>query len=173
MRQRTPGPGCAAPGLLAAADAGPHRLGFEGGRIELLLGLGNARELLRELVLQADAFYLDGFAPARNPQLWDAYLFKALARLAAPAPRPPPGAWRARCGTGWQATALPSARRPASAAGRNDARRLLRPTTAPCSRRAGKRRARDARDAREAIVLGAGLAGAARWPWLTKAWPSP
>jgi tRNA 5-methylaminomethyl-2-thiouridine biosynthesis bifunctional protein len=63
---------------------GLHRLSFDEGRVELLLGLGDARALLRELVLQADAFYLDGFAPARNPQLWDAYLLKSLARLAAP-----------------------------------------------------------------------------------------
>lgn len=61
---------------------GLHRLSFEGGRVELLLGLGDARDLLRELVAEVDAFYLDGFAPARNPQMWDAYLLKSLARLA-------------------------------------------------------------------------------------------
>jgi tRNA 5-methylaminomethyl-2-thiouridine biosynthesis bifunctional protein len=64
---------------------GLHALRFEGGRIELLLALGDARLLLKELVLQADAFFLDGFAHARNPELWDAYLLKSLARLAAPA----------------------------------------------------------------------------------------
>ena len=36
------------------------------------------RSWLREL----DAFFLDGFAPARNPAMWDARLFKAMARLA-------------------------------------------------------------------------------------------
>ena len=64
--------------------SGLHRLAFESGRVELLLGLGDGQELLRALVLQADAFYLDGFAPARNPQMWDAWLLKGLARLAAP-----------------------------------------------------------------------------------------
>ncbi|MBV8037536.1 FAD-dependent 5-carboxymethylaminomethyl-2-thiouridine(34) oxidoreductase MnmC [Roseateles sp.] len=64
--------------------SGLHTLSFEGGRVELLLGLDDARVLLRELVLQADAFYLDGFAPSRNPELWDAWLLKSLARLAAP-----------------------------------------------------------------------------------------
>lgn len=63
---------------------GLHTLSFEGGRVELLLGLGDARALLRELVLDADAFFLDGFAPSRNPELWDAYLLKSLARHAAP-----------------------------------------------------------------------------------------
>ena len=33
---------------------------------------------------RVDAFFLDGFAPARNPAMWDARLFKAMARLAAP-----------------------------------------------------------------------------------------
>lgn len=63
---------------------GLHTLSFEGGRVELLLGLGDARELLRELVLEADALYLDGFAPARNPEMWDEWLLKSLARHAVP-----------------------------------------------------------------------------------------
>jgi tRNA 5-methylaminomethyl-2-thiouridine biosynthesis bifunctional protein len=64
--------------------AGLHTLSFEGGRVALLLGLGDARELLRELVLDADALYLDGFAPQRNPALWDEWLLKSLARHAVP-----------------------------------------------------------------------------------------
>lgn len=63
--------------------AGLHTLSFEGGRVELLLGLGDARDLLRELVLTADALYLDGFAPLRNPELWDEWLLKSLSRHAA------------------------------------------------------------------------------------------
>lgn len=61
-----------------------HTLEFEGGRVRLLLALGDAQAWLPELVAQVDAFYLDGFAPARNPQMWEPRLFKALARLAAP-----------------------------------------------------------------------------------------
>ncbi|MCU0939548.1 MAG: MnmC family methyltransferase, partial [Burkholderiaceae bacterium] len=34
--------------------------------------------------LGADAIYLDGFAPERNPALWEAPLLKAVARLARP-----------------------------------------------------------------------------------------
>lgn len=63
---------------------GLHTLSFEAGRVELLLGLGDARELLRELVLDADAVYLDGFAPARNPEMWDEWLLKSMARQAVP-----------------------------------------------------------------------------------------
>ncbi len=61
-----------------------HVMPFEDGRVELLLVLGDAVERLRDLVASVDAFYLDGFAPARNPQMWEPGIFKALARLAAP-----------------------------------------------------------------------------------------
>ena len=61
-----------------------HVLPFEDGRVELLLVLGDATERLREIVASVDAFYLDGFAPACNPQMWEPGIFKALSRLAAP-----------------------------------------------------------------------------------------
>ena len=61
-----------------------HVMPFEDGRVELLLVLGDAVERLRDLVASVDAFYLDGFAPARNPQMWEPGIFKALSRLAAP-----------------------------------------------------------------------------------------
>lgn len=54
------------------------------GRVRLLLGLGDIAAVLPELVLQADALYLDGFAPARNPAMWDEAVFRALPRLMAP-----------------------------------------------------------------------------------------
>src|SRR5690606_30279514 len=40
--------------------------------------------LLPALRLAADAFYLDGFAPARNPAMWSPHLLAALGRRAAP-----------------------------------------------------------------------------------------
>jgi tRNA 5-methylaminomethyl-2-thiouridine biosynthesis bifunctional protein len=61
-----------------------HHLDFEGGRVRLLLGFGDATALLRHLVARVDAFYLDGFVPARNPAMWSPELFHAVARLAAP-----------------------------------------------------------------------------------------
>jgi tRNA 5-methylaminomethyl-2-thiouridine biosynthesis bifunctional protein len=60
-----------------------HRLTFESGRVQLLLGLGDAATLARELVARVDAFYLDGFAPARDEAMWSPQLFASLARLAA------------------------------------------------------------------------------------------
>ncbi len=59
-----------------------HVLSFEGAKVRLLLALGDALKWLPELHMQVDAFYLDGFAPSRNPSLWQPKVFKALARLA-------------------------------------------------------------------------------------------
>lgn len=59
---------------------GLHRLVFDGGRVQLTLALGDAHALLPQLRLAADALFLDGFAPARNPELWSPELIKALAR---------------------------------------------------------------------------------------------
>ena len=140
---------------------GLHRLGFEGGRVELLLGLGDARELLRELVLQADAFYLDGFAPARNPQLWDAYLFKALARLAAPGATAATWSVARPVRDGLASSGFAVSKAPGFGGKGEMTRAVFAPhhrAPQPPGRQA---LARDARDAREAIVLGAGLAGAA------------
>lgn len=66
------------------AVSGLHRLHLENGRLTLTLYLGDAREALAQLVAQADAFYLDGFSPAKNPELWSPRIFHLLARLAAP-----------------------------------------------------------------------------------------
>lgn len=62
---------------------GPQRLHFEGGRVTLTLYLGDALSFLPQLRVGANAFYLDGFSPAKNPELWSDYLFRALSRLAA------------------------------------------------------------------------------------------
>ncbi|MDR2364616.1 MAG: bifunctional tRNA (5-methylaminomethyl-2-thiouridine)(34)-methyltransferase MnmD/FAD-dependent 5-carboxymethylaminomethyl-2-thiouridine(34) oxidoreductase MnmC [Zoogloeaceae bacterium] len=64
--------------------SGIHRIRLNGGRLLLTLALGDAQVVLRRLMLAADAFYLDGFAPDRNAELWTADICKGVARLAAP-----------------------------------------------------------------------------------------
>jgi tRNA 5-methylaminomethyl-2-thiouridine biosynthesis bifunctional protein len=61
-----------------------HRLSFDNGQVELLLALGDAASWLPELLARVDAFFLDGFSPSKNPQMWQERLFKAMGRLAAP-----------------------------------------------------------------------------------------
>ncbi len=41
-------------------------------------------KVVRDLRLSADAIYLDGFAPDRNPDMWSHQLLRAVSRLAAP-----------------------------------------------------------------------------------------
>jgi len=64
--------------------AGVHHLEFEGGRLLLTLIFADAAEVVPTLAVAVDAFYLDGFSPARNPELWSAGLCRSLARLALP-----------------------------------------------------------------------------------------
>lgn len=63
---------------------GLHRLEFEHGAVTLTLGFGRAETVVPRLRARVDAFFLDGFAPKRNPDLWQPSLMRELARLAAP-----------------------------------------------------------------------------------------
>lgn len=64
-----------------ALHPGFQRLGFADGRIILTLLIGDALELFGQLDAQIDAWFLDGFAPAKNPDMWTPELFAELARL--------------------------------------------------------------------------------------------
>ncbi|MCL4744082.1 MAG: FAD-dependent 5-carboxymethylaminomethyl-2-thiouridine(34) oxidoreductase MnmC [Burkholderiaceae bacterium] len=66
------------------ATPGVHRIAFFGGAVILLLACGSVETLLPGLDAPADAFYLDGFEPALNPQMWSATVMRNLARLARP-----------------------------------------------------------------------------------------
>lgn len=67
-----------------AAVFGPHRLVFADGRIRLTLYFGEAQEAWANLQFLADAWYLDGFAPALNPDLWLEQLIAQIARHSSP-----------------------------------------------------------------------------------------
>ncbi len=62
---------------------GFRRFSFDGGRVTLSLLVGDARATLPELRAKVDAWFLDGFAPAKNPQLWGPELLAEISRLAA------------------------------------------------------------------------------------------
>ena len=64
-----------------ALHAGFQRLVFAGGRVVLTLLIGDALELFGQLDGEVDAWFLDGFAPAKNPDMWTPELFAELARL--------------------------------------------------------------------------------------------
>ena len=61
--------------------SGFHRLTFDQGRIQLTLLYGDATEMLSQLNAQVDCWFLDGFAPSKNPEMWREELFNQLGRL--------------------------------------------------------------------------------------------
>lgn len=62
--------------------AGWHRINF--GNVTLYLGFGEACALYQKLTASVDAWFLDGFAPAKNPAMWSEALLDEVARLSAP-----------------------------------------------------------------------------------------
>ena len=60
---------------------GIHRLSFLKDRVRLLLLVGDVLSMLKDQQFIADAWFLDGFAPAKNPQMWSDDVFKEIARL--------------------------------------------------------------------------------------------
>lgn len=63
---------------------GWHRLILQQGRVTLTLIVGDVLETLPQLDASVDAWFLDGFAPSKNPEMWQPQLFAQLARLSAP-----------------------------------------------------------------------------------------
>lgn len=91
------------PGLAALSDqligsypaclhTGFHRLQFDEGRVQLTLMIGDAAAMFASLTAWThptsdgliDAWFLDGFAPAKNPAMWSDELFAAIGRLNKP-----------------------------------------------------------------------------------------
>ena len=66
-----------------AVHQGFQRLVFDAGRVTLTLMIGDALDMLPQLDARIDAWFLDGFAPAKNPEMWSPELFAQLARLSA------------------------------------------------------------------------------------------
>ena len=63
---------------------GLHRLHLNEGAVTLDLFFGDVEHALAELRCAADAIYLDGFAPAKNPQMWTPRVAHLLSHCAAP-----------------------------------------------------------------------------------------
>ncbi|MBD2806231.1 bifunctional tRNA (5-methylaminomethyl-2-thiouridine)(34)-methyltransferase MnmD/FAD-dependent 5-carboxymethylaminomethyl-2-thiouridine(34) oxidoreductase MnmC [Xenorhabdus sp. ZM] len=68
--------------------AGCHRLILDNGAVTLDLWFGDVNDLLPKissnLTGKIDAWFLDGFAPSKNPQMWSEQLFTSMARFCRP-----------------------------------------------------------------------------------------
>ncbi len=125
--------------------------------------LGDVARWVPEWVAGVDAFFLDGFAPARNPQMWDPRLFKALRGW--PAGRHV-ATWSAARSVreGLHAAGFTVSKAPGQGGKRDITVARFEPRSSAAARRpGGGARSTIAR----AIVVGGGLAGCAapgRWP---------
>src|SRR5512135_2758475 len=60
---------------------GWNRWGFAGGRVRLTLAIGDVEEALPQLPAGCvDAWFLDGFSPAKNPEMWSEAVLVNIAR---------------------------------------------------------------------------------------------
>lgn len=142
--------------------AGTHRRVFDAGGVALTVVFDDAASALARLEARADAIYLDGFAPSRNPDMWTGEVLRRVARLAAPG---------ATCATWSTARAVRDGLAAAGFAlevrpGFGHKREMLVGRLEPRGADAAQARGR-ARGERHAIVVGAGLAGAAATHSLT------
>lgn len=72
----------AASPFLTAWQAGARQIALDG--LDLTVIEGDARTTLPGWTGRADAWFLDGFSPAKNPELWSPDLMAAVARHTAP-----------------------------------------------------------------------------------------
>ncbi|MGY6628412.1 MAG: FAD-dependent 5-carboxymethylaminomethyl-2-thiouridine(34) oxidoreductase MnmC [Oceanicaulis sp.] len=66
---------------------GPHRRVFDGGRVCLTVHHDAVVHALDQMDFAADSWFLDGFAPAKNPDMWGQDVLARMARLCAPGAR--------------------------------------------------------------------------------------
>jgi tRNA 5-methylaminomethyl-2-thiouridine biosynthesis bifunctional protein len=70
-----------------APEPGFHLLRFAGGRVRLILVFWDVLKALAELNCGVDSVYLDGFAPAKNPDMWTPAVLAGVRRLLKPGAR--------------------------------------------------------------------------------------
>jgi tRNA 5-methylaminomethyl-2-thiouridine biosynthesis bifunctional protein len=65
-------------------QAGFHRVFLDHGQVALTFLFGDAAAMRGALEARIDAWYLDGFAPDRNPEMWSSAVMAEIARLSKP-----------------------------------------------------------------------------------------
>jgi tRNA 5-methylaminomethyl-2-thiouridine biosynthesis bifunctional protein len=68
----------------ANLQVGLNKISIANDRICLSLWIGNVLETLPQIYNQADAWFLDGFAPAKNAEMWSDQVFSHISRLSKP-----------------------------------------------------------------------------------------
>ncbi len=136
---------------------GTHRRVLAGDGISLTVVFDDVESALKRLDARADAIYLDGFAPSRNPAMWSAPVLRAVARHAMPG---------ATCATWSTARAVRDGLAEAGfllelRPGFGHKREMLVGRHEPRGGTHARQAAVAPRGERHAVVVGAGLAGTA------------
>ncbi|HUN67502.1 MAG TPA: bifunctional tRNA (5-methylaminomethyl-2-thiouridine)(34)-methyltransferase MnmD/FAD-dependent 5-carboxymethylaminomethyl-2-thiouridine(34) oxidoreductase MnmC [Burkholderiales bacterium] len=137
---------------------GMHRIEFDSGSVVLTLLFGDIAEALPQLRLAANAIFLDGFAPAKNPGMWEPRVLRHLGRLAAPGATLATWSVAAPVRAALEGAGFRVEKRP----GFGSKKEMLAGSLIPRpSRHPNSGAHADSGKARSAIVIGAGIAGAA------------
>lgn len=135
----------------------PQRLWFPEDGFALTVLIGEAERVLPGLSGSVDAWFLDGFAPARNESMWSEPVLRQIARLSAPGARTATFTVAGAVRRGLEAVGFAVEKRPGFGAKRErlEARFQGTPT-------------RDAPRPKRVAIVGAGIAGAACADALTR-----
>lgn len=151
---------------LATPDT--HSLDFDDGRVQLLLVFGDVAQTLPGVQAEVDAFFLDGFAPARNAAMWSDDVFRRVGRLAAPGATAATWSAARAVRDGLASSGFVVERAPGFGGKRDITVARFAPRFVP-PRPAAWRPAHAG--PREALVIGAGLAGCATaWALARQGW---
>ncbi|MGQ0533336.1 MAG: FAD-dependent 5-carboxymethylaminomethyl-2-thiouridine(34) oxidoreductase MnmC [Caulobacteraceae bacterium] len=115
-----------------------QRIWFPEDGFSLTVFAGDAETILRGLTGAFDAWFLDGFAPARNPGMWSPGLLQQIARLSVPGARAATFTVAGEVRRGLEAVGFEVEKKPGFGRKRErlEARFLGPPASSPASRRA-------------------------------------
>jgi tRNA 5-methylaminomethyl-2-thiouridine biosynthesis bifunctional protein len=131
--------------------AGTQRLWFDEDRLCLTVLIGPCEEALARADFHADCWFLDGFAPSRNPDMWSPQVMEQIKRLSKPGARAATYSVSGLVRSGMSAVGFDVTRKPGFGTKRQRLEAQLPARLHPVS----------ASQPRTAIVIGGGIGGAA------------
>jgi tRNA 5-methylaminomethyl-2-thiouridine biosynthesis bifunctional protein len=146
-----------------------QRFWFAQDRVSLTLQIGDAAQILMQSAGKFDAWFLDGFSPARNPEMWSETVFAQMARLSAPDARVASFSVAGSVRRGLQAQGFAVERKPGFAGKRERLEaRFVKHRTEPSTETARAPYPYAAAHPKRVAIIGAGIAGAACAAALTR-----
>jgi tRNA 5-methylaminomethyl-2-thiouridine biosynthesis bifunctional protein len=143
-----------------SAIKGVHRLAFDEDNIDLTLFFMDISEALPQMEMSVDGWFLDGFAPSRNADMWSGDVFTHLARLSRPGARAATFSVAGAVRRGLQNAGFSISRKPGYGRKRERLEALYAGPQHSPLRRPSRPTAPGNASARSVIIVGSGIAGA-------------